>query len=33
MVISSFMQLNIANPATGNQKLLDIDDERKLYVY
>jgi len=24
------MKLNIANPATGCQKLLDFDDERKL---
>ena len=25
-------QLNIANPATGTQKLVDIDDERKMYA-
>jgi len=25
-------QLNIANPSTGAQKLIDIEDERKLRV-
>jgi hypothetical protein len=25
-------QVNIANPSTGCQKLIDIEDERKLYV-
>ncbi|KAL0960190.1 hypothetical protein HGRIS_011824 [Hohenbuehelia grisea] len=27
------MKLNIANPATGNQKLLDIDDEKRIRVF
>jgi len=27
------MKLNIANPATGAQKLLDFDDERKIRVF
>ncbi|CED85483.1 40s ribosomal protein s6 [Phaffia rhodozyma] len=27
------MKLNIANPATGAQKLLDIDDERRVRVF
>lgn len=25
-----FVQINIAYPATGNQKYIDIDDEKKL---
>jgi len=25
-----FLQINIAYPATGNQKFVDIDDEKKL---
>jgi len=28
----SSVQVNIANPSTGCQKLIDIEDERKLYV-
>jgi small subunit ribosomal protein S6e len=27
------MKLNIANPATGRQKLIDIDDEKKLRIF
>ncbi|EJD45359.1 40s ribosomal protein s6-b, partial [Auricularia subglabra TFB-10046 SS5] len=27
------MKLNIANPATGQQKLLDIDDERRFRIF
>ena len=27
---SLLAQLNIANPATGGQKLIDIDDDKKL---
>ena len=27
------MKLNISYPANGSQKLLDIDDERKLRVF
>jgi len=27
------MKLNIANPATGQQKTVDIDDERKYRVF
>jgi len=26
------MKLNVANPATGAQKLFDIEDERKVWV-
>jgi hypothetical protein len=26
------MKFNIANPATGQQKLIDIEDERKVCV-
>jgi hypothetical protein len=26
------MKLNVANPATGQQKLFDIEDERKVCV-
>ena len=25
-------QVNIANPSTGCQKLIEVEDERKLYV-
>eukprot|EP00029_Vermamoeba_vermiformis_P001557 TRINITY_DN1174_c0_g1_i1.p2 TRINITY_DN1174_c0_g1~~TRINITY_DN1174_c0_g1_i1.p2 ORF type:complete len:277 (-),score=103.87 TRINITY_DN1174_c0_g1_i1:65-895(-) len=27
------MKLNIANPATGRQKLLDVDDEKKVRIF
>ncbi|KAL9710079.1 40S ribosomal protein S6 [Leucoagaricus gongylophorus] len=27
------MKFNIANPATGNQKLIDVDDERKTRIF
>jgi len=27
------MKLNIANPSTGTQKLLDIDDEKKITYF
>jgi ribosomal protein S6E (S10) len=30
---SADRQLNIANPATGAQKLIDIEDERKVRIF
>lgn len=27
------MKINFANPATGQQKLVDIDDERKVRIF
>merc|ERR1712023_539333 len=32
-VLYHTMKLNIANPATGSQMLLEVDDERKLAVF
>ncbi len=29
-IIFSYLKLNISNPATGAQKLIDIEDEKKL---
>lgn len=30
---ASFLQLNISFPATGCQKLIEVDDERKLRTF
>ena len=32
LVFLFFIQLNIANPSTGCMKVIEVDDEKQLYV-